>query len=216
MGEVINMYEIWKPIIGYEEIYEISNIGRIRRICSKQGSAKGKILKTSYNDNRNDYYSVDLRKDGVAKTCSVHRLVAQTFIPNPENKPEVNHINGMKCDNRVENLEWVTSSENRVHAWRTGLQVVTDNYGKPPSEETRRKLSESHKGKHHSEETRKKISASLKGKKGTTTGRIVITNEVVSFFIFPEDFPEWEAKGYRRGYKNNTQYLRGEMRGKEF
>lgn len=67
------------------------------------------------------YLRVDLHKDGKGKSMPIHRLVATAFIPNPENKGEVNHINGIKTDNRVENLEWVTHKENVHHAYKTGL-----------------------------------------------------------------------------------------------
>ena len=80
------------------------------------------------------YKRVELSKAGINKKYNVHRIVAKTFIPNPENKPEVNHINGNKEDNRVENLEWVTSKENQIHAYKIGLQK--------PSEKQKKVLSE--------------------------------------------------------------------------
>lgn len=121
--------EKWKEIENYEEFYEVSNEGRVRR---KSGYVKsgiknnerryieGKILKQ--NKKRNGYLTVDLSKEHKVKTISIHRLVAKAFIENPKDLPQVNHKNGNKMDNRVENLEWVTSSENRKHSFDTGLQ----------------------------------------------------------------------------------------------
>lgn len=106
--------EIWKPVKDYEEIYEISSLGRIRRI-------KGRILKQCL---RAGYFAVDLSFKGKRKTKSIHRLIAEHFIDNLENKPEVNHINGVKTDNRIKNLEWVTTSENRIHAYKNGLETT--------------------------------------------------------------------------------------------
>lgn len=68
------------------------------------------------------YHLVSIRKNGKTITKKVHRLIASAFIPNPNNKPQINHINGIKTDNSVKNLEWVTQSENQLHAYRTGLK----------------------------------------------------------------------------------------------
>jgi HNH endonuclease/NUMOD4 motif len=117
--------EIWKKIEGYEN-YEVSSLGRIRSIGinyvtdykNRRFGRKPKLLKFHFGP---QYYRVCLSKKGKQLKYAVHRLVAKAFIPNPENKPEVNHINGDKLDNRVENLEWVTRSENAVHAFKNGF-----------------------------------------------------------------------------------------------
>jgi hypothetical protein len=120
--------EQWKPVVGYEGFYEVSNQGRIRSVDRITNSSirhndhvvkKGKMLKL--NLKRGGYLAVDLSKENVKKTKTVHRIVAEAFIPNPEDKYTVNHINGNKSDNRVENLEWATSSENSIHAVKTHL-----------------------------------------------------------------------------------------------
>lgn len=125
----ISCYETeeWLPVVGFEGIYEISNIGRVKRCRRSQiyTTSRGthnrifseRLMKLS----EGEYVTVCLTKDGTFSYPGVHRLVAQAFIPNPENKPEVNHKDGNKHNNNVTNLEWVTSKENIQHAIQTGL-----------------------------------------------------------------------------------------------
>lgn len=113
--------EVWKPINDYDG-YQVSNYGRGKSF--KKG--KVKILKPALCMG---YLRVTLWKDNKPKPFRIHRLVAELFIPNPEGKPEVNHIDGNKFNNYVGNLEWATSSENQRHAVATGLQAQgEDNY----------------------------------------------------------------------------------------
>jgi hypothetical protein len=88
-------------------------------------SLTNKVLKPGLDTK--GYKQVNLSKNGKVYTCRVHRLVAKTFIPNTDNKPCINHINGIRTDNRIDNLEWCTKSENAIHAYNTGLFVVTEN-----------------------------------------------------------------------------------------
>ena len=112
------MNEIWKPIKGYEGLYEVSNFGNVRSL--KRNTTEGKVLKQGWHTR--GYSNVSLSKGNNHKTRSIHRLVAETFIPNPNNLPEVNHKDGNKKNNCVENLEWVTRIENVLHSMETGLK----------------------------------------------------------------------------------------------
>ena len=105
--------EVYVDIPGYEG-YQVSNYGRVRN------KKTGKILKP-YITNKG-YYTVGFWTDGKKKRLSIHRLVAKAFLPNPNNLPEVNHINGCKTDNSVCNLEWASGRNNVLHAYRTKLR----------------------------------------------------------------------------------------------
>ena len=113
---------IWKPTYIYGEQYEVNNIGEVRNRITKN-------ILMSQKDNKG-YLRVRMSLHDRKATAKIHRLVAIAFIPNPENKTQVNHINCDKEDNRVENLEWVTNGENQIHAYKNGLNYVTGRAGR--------------------------------------------------------------------------------------
>ena len=116
------MKEIWKDIPGYEGLYQVSNLGRVKSLVYVTRCSQVKREKILTQAMHNGYVYVTLHKDGSMKSKRVHRLVANAFIPNEAQKRCVNHKNGNKQDNTVMNLEWCTHSENSIHAWNTGLQ----------------------------------------------------------------------------------------------
>lgn len=110
--------EKWKDVPYYEGVYKISSLGNVKEL--KDGKW---VAKLKHTNRTTGYVSIILKKSGPlkAKTAYIHRLVALAFLDNKDNKREVNHIDGNKSNNSLQNLEWVTSSENKVHAIKTGL-----------------------------------------------------------------------------------------------
>ena len=110
--------EKWLPVQGYDGFYEVSDMGRIR---SFKQCKEGKIMKIKRM--RDTYLYINLTKEGKCKTLSLHRIIAQTFIENPENKPCINYIDGCKENNAVSNLQWSTYKENNKHALEKNLRA---------------------------------------------------------------------------------------------
>lgn len=111
-----------KDIVGFEGLYAITKDGKVwsyRKEGKGRGNHSGKFLKNV--PMKKGYFKVVLAKGELRKGFQIHRLVAMMYIPNPENKPQVNHKNGIKDDNRVDNLEWCTGQENMTHAWSLNL-----------------------------------------------------------------------------------------------
>lgn len=115
------MKEIWKDVVGYEGLYQISNIGRIKSLNYNK-TKKENIMKQRCVKGK-EYFSIGIMKDGVSKEYKIHRLVAIAFIPNPDNKPQINHKDSDPKNNNVENLEWCTSAENIQHAFKYGRKT---------------------------------------------------------------------------------------------
>ena len=146
--------EQWKPIEGTDGKYEVSNLGRVRTNGKRPGMLKLTKQKSGYR------YAMIQLSNGKQKNCRVHRLVAEHFLPNPDNMKEVNHKDGNKDNNRADNLEWCTRSHNVKHSFDTGLN-------KPHrwTPEERKQISERNKGQVITSEQREKISKALKGRK---------------------------------------------------
>jgi hypothetical protein len=111
--------EVWKPIAGYEGLYEVSNFGRVRN-ASKAHCARGGILKPLAD--ATGYCRINVYKGGKMAHKLVHRVVAEAFVENPQSKTEVNHKDGNKANNAATNLEWVTPKENIKHSIYSGLR----------------------------------------------------------------------------------------------
>ena len=119
--------EIWKDIDGYEGYYQVSNFGNVKSLSRiKKVKGNGSFIMPEkllgLNVTKSGYVNVCLFIFPIKKTFRLHKLVAKAFLENKDKKPQINHINGIKTDNRAKNLEWVTASENRKHCYDIGLQ----------------------------------------------------------------------------------------------
>lgn len=156
--------EVWKSVPSYEDKYEISNSGYVRNYKTK------KLL--AFTKSNRGYLRVCLCNGGISKKMSVHRIVAEVFLDNPNQYPQVNHKDGNKENNLVDNLEWCTCKENIMHAIRNGLVIWTPERRKKMSEiagkRDMRKMHEAARianiGRHHGQKTKEKMSKSRKGK----------------------------------------------------
>lgn len=110
--------EIWKDIPNYEGLYQISSYGRVKSFYKKERILKPSIQHFKYKSKNYKREKIELSKNNIRKSFKIHRLVAQTFIPNPDNKPQVNHIDGNPLNNNVNNLEWCTNQENIIHSYK--------------------------------------------------------------------------------------------------
>ena len=119
--------EIWKDIPNYEGVYKVSNLGNVKSFNNRIKDKNPIILKQTI-DRKNGYLTVSLSKNGKKKIYRVHKLVASIFIDNFNNYPVINHKDGNKLNNCVDNLEWCTYKQNIIHSWKNGLSHISEEH----------------------------------------------------------------------------------------
>lgn len=186
------MIEIWKDILGYEGLYQVSNLGNVRSLNYRR-SGKTKLLKQGTD---NGYKRVELSKNGKKKKYWVHRLVAISFISNPNNYKEVNHKDEDKSNNNVNNLEWCTREYNNNYGTRN-KRTSESHKGKILSEEHKKKMSESHKGKYKGKDSPVSKAILMYDKEGNFIRRFDCIGDAYEYF------------GKNRYCSNITLCLRG-------
>lgn len=187
------MLEIWKDIKGYEGLYQVSNLGRIKslertiEVKTKHSTCrtiKERILKPE-KCKSTQYLYVNLNKFGNVKHCTVHRLVAEAFIPNPDNLPQINHLDENRSNNCADNLEWCTNKHN--------CNYGKHNYNMSKIKKIQNKgINNPFYCKHHSDEVKQKISKRFKHS-------IRITNGIINKTITPDEFESYKLNGWKRG-----------------
>lgn len=178
--------EEWTYVKNCDNMYMISTFGNL-----KSKNKKSEWTKIGFKDNIG-YMKCAITRNGVREIAKIHRLVGFAFIDNPQNKPEINHINGIKTDNRIENLEWCTRSENSLHAFRTGLTIY--------SEEQRQMASKRLKGKY--------------GKDARMAKALIDKNTNIKYFSIKEaaialdiKMKTLSARIIRDGIKSNFKFI---------
>lgn len=187
------MDEIWKDIEGYEGLYQVSNLGNVR---SLNYGRTGEIKLLNQYTNKKGYKHTSLSKNGKVKNHLIHRLVAIAFIPNPNNYKEVNHKDENPSNNNVKNLEWCTREYNNNYGTRN-KRASEKMKGKSPSEEHRKKLSESLKGKYKGKDSPNAKPILMYDKEGNFIKRFECARDTNEYF------------GKKNAYKNVSRCLTG-------
>lgn len=212
------MLEVWRDVIGFEGYYKISNFGNVKTVERYDKKRKRTIPERLRKPVCvHGYLYCELWKDGKHERRAVHRMVAVAFLPPLDGRTEVNHKDGDKANNRLDNLEWCTHSENESHAYNTHLKTPYNRtgknnpmYGKHQTEKAKSLISAVHKGRRHMEETREKMSAAHKGMKFTQTHKVNLgksvsetkkgqrrmTNGVETKFVLRDDIPQKLSEGW--------------------
>ena len=167
--------EEYRDVVGFEDYFQISNLGNV---FSKR---RNRILKQTKC--KTGYWTFGTSINGIAHYFRVHRLVAEAFIPNPESKPYVNHIDGCKTNNILSNLEWVTAKENTIHAWATGLQL-------PRPKHSQRKLTADQVREIRASKKSNRELASIYGLSHTSIGSIKRRESYKDILDIPQESPE--------------------------
>lgn len=212
------MTEEWRDVEGYESLYQVSNLGRVKsleRVVMNNGGLQHKYEKILKFNVSRGYHIVHLSKEGKVKAFTVHRLVAIAFIPNEDNKPNVDHIDTNPSNNHVDNLRWVTQHENamnpltrinnseskkghpcylREHTEETKKKISDVLKGKKLSEEHKQKISDAHKGKTFSAEHLKKLSDAKKGHEVSEDTRDKIRQKLIGV----HKDKKWKVEGGKR------------------
>ena len=200
----IVMIEVWKDIEEYNDEEQVSNLGSVRSVdryvnYKNNGKAfrKGQIIKPSIDSD--GYKHLSLRNGKNVDICAkVAKLVADAFIPNPHNYPQINHKNEIKTDNRVDNLEWCTAEYNTNYGTRNE-RMASKLKGRKFSNEHCKKLSESRKGNVVSDEQKEKISKSLKGRYNEKNCKVILQYDLNGVFI--KEWPSGKEVERQLGYK---------------
>lgn len=191
--------EIWKPVVGYESLYEVSNFGNVRSLNYRRTGQK-KIL--SSTTSKEGYKKISLYKEGKMKQVYIHRLVAQAFIPNPNDYPIINHKDENPSNNHVSNLEWCTIAYN--NSYGTAIERKVEKLkGRKHTEEAKRKMSKALKGKN----TGKKLSYEQKRKIGEAVKKKIQCLNTGQIFNSLKEAAEWSGQ---KDSGNIRKQVRGE------